>query len=255
MYKRVEICGVSTSSLPKKTPAEIEMMITRLKNGDYSVKDDFVKANLRLVLSIVQKFSSNKENIDDIFQIGCIGLLKAIDNFDLKYNVKFSTYAVPMIEGEIKRYLRDSGMIQISRSVKDVAYKALKVKEQMQNENLQNSQIAKILGIDTILVDEAMRAICEPCSLSETLYQSDNSEVCIMNQIKDEKNTEENWIENIALNQAFKYLSPKEKQIINMRYYKGITQSKVADKIGISQAQVSRIEKTALENIKSRLHG
>lgn len=253
MYKRVELCGVSTATLPKKTPQEIEIMIKRLKNGDYTVKDEFIKANLRLVLSIVQKFSANKENIDDIFQIGCIGLIKAIDNFNLKYNVKFSTYAVPMIEGEIKRYLRDSGMLQVSRSVKDIAYRALKLKENFQDENLHNAQIAKILGTDINKVDEAMCALCEPCSLNEVVFQSDNNEISVMNQLKDEKNIEDNWVENIALYQALKNLSDKEKEIIAMRYYKGITQAQVADKIGISQAQVSRIEKSALETIRTQL--
>lgn len=253
MYKKVEICALSTSSLPKRTPQEIEMMVIRLKNGDNSIKEEFIKSNLRLVLSIVQKFASNKNNMDDIFQIGCIGLIKAIDNFDLKYNVRFSTYAVPMIAGEIKRYLRDSGMIQVSRSVKDVAYKALKIKETLQNENLQNNQIAQILGVDIKQIDEAMKAICEPCSLNDIIYQSDNNEISVINQVKDEKNTEENWVENIALKQALKNLSDREKQIINMRYYKGITQSQVAEKIGISQAQVSRIEKCALDTIRAQL--
>ncbi len=240
--------------LPKRSNAEIEMLLIRLKNGDLSVKDEFIRSNLRLVLSITQKFSSSNENIDDIFQIGCIGLIKALDNFDLKFNVKFSTYAVPMIIGEIKRYLRDSTSVKVSRSLKDIAYKTLKIKEEAAGKSISNEKIASILGVKEELINDAMQAITEPCSLYENLYQSDNEKTTVMDQVKDEKNNENSWIDNISLREAIKTLSKKEKEIIELRYYKGKTQVQVAAKIGISQAQVSRIEKNALSMLKNEIN-
>ncbi len=240
--------------LPKRNNDEIEMLLLRLKNGDLSVKDEFIHSNLRLVLSITQKFRSSNENMDDIFQIGCIGLIKALDNFDLKFNVKFSTYAVPMIIGEIKRYLRDSTSIKVSRTLKDIAYKTLKIKEEAANKNISNEKIASILGVKEELINDAMRAIAEPCSLYENLYQSENEKTTVMDQIKDEKNNENSWIDNISLREAIKTLSKKEKEIIELRYYKGKTQVQVAAKIGISQAQVSRIEKNALSLLKNEIN-
>lgn len=254
MYKKVDICGINTALLPKRSNAEIEMLLIRLKNGDLSVKDEFIRSNLRLVLSITQKFSSSNENIDDIFQIGCIGLIKALDNFDLKFNVKFSTYAVPMIIGEIKRYLRDSTSVKVSRSLKDIAYKTLKIKEEAAGKSISNEKIASILGVKEELINDAMQAITEPCSLYENLYQSDNEKTTVMDQVKDEKNNENSWIDNISLREAIKTLSKKEKEIIELRYYKGKTQVQVAAKIGISQAQVSRIEKNALSMLKNEIN-
>lgn len=254
MYKKVDICGINTSMLPKRSNAEIEMLLIRLKKGDLSVKDEFLRSNLRLVLSITQKFSSSNENIDDIFQIGCIGLIKALDNFDLKFNVRFSTYAVPMIAGEIKRYLRDSTSVKVSRSLKDIAYKALKLREEAGGKGISDEKIASMLGVSPEIVNDAMLAITEPCSLYENLYQSDNEKATVMDQVKDEKNNENSWIENISLREAIKSLSEKEKEIIELRYYKGKTQVQVAAKIGISQAQVSRIEKSALVMLKNEMN-
>ncbi|NLW70033.1 MAG: sigma-70 family RNA polymerase sigma factor [Eubacteriaceae bacterium] len=253
MYKKVEICGISTDSLPKVGQAQTEMMLTRLKNGDESIREEFIRCNLRLVLSVIRKFGYRGENMDDIFQIGCIGLIKAINNFDLKYDVKFSTYAVPMIAGEVKRYLRDAGAIRVSRSIKDVAYKAMKIKESNPSAAKENKDIAQQLGISVKKVDEAMKAICEPASLHEYVFGSDNDGLTVMDQLKDEKNIEDNWVDNIALKEAVASLDEKEMLIINLRYYKGRTQNEVAKKIGISQAQVSRIEKNALAAIKRQM--
>lgn len=253
MHNKVEICGISTSSLPKMRQKEVEDMLLKLKNGEDDLKDEFIRCNLRLVLSVVQKFNYRNENLDDIFQIGCVGLIKAIDNFDFKYNVKFSTYAVPMIIGEIRRYLRDNSTLRVSRSLKDIAYKALKLKEISNNENITNEEIATLLNLKKNDIDTALEAIIEPFSLYDSVYNDNGDSVVLLDQIKDEKNVEENWIEDIALLEALKTLNDKEKSIINMRYYQGKTQIEVADEIGISQAQVSRIEKCALDRIKKQI--
>ncbi len=253
MYKRVDICGVNTAQLPRVTDEQADLMLRKIKSGDKDTKDEFVRANLRLVLSVIQKFSYKNDNIDDIFQIGCIGLIKAIDNFDFKYHVKFSTYAVPMIIGEIRRFLRDSSALRVSRTLKDIAYKALKIRENDTKKEYTNEEIAQILGVNLHDVDEAIKAVCEPCSIYEPVYNDNGESAVIMDQISDGKNTETVWVEDISLNEAISHLAPKEKDIINLRYYYGKTQMQVADKIGISQAQVSRIEKNALTSIKSSI--
>ncbi|MCL1913398.1 MAG: sigma-70 family RNA polymerase sigma factor [Eubacteriaceae bacterium] len=253
MLNKVEICGISTATLPKLRHQEVEEMLVRLKNGEEDLKDEFVRCNLRLVLSVVQKFTHKRENLDDIFQIGCIGLIKAIDNFDFTYNVKFSTYAVPMIIGEIRRYLRDNSVLRVSRSLKDIAYKALKLKEMSGNEQMTNEQIALALGIDKKDVDIAIDATVEPYSLFESVYNESGENVVLLDQIKDEKSNEESWLEKIALVEAVSQLNEKEKSVVNMRYYQGKTQIEVAEEVGISQAQVSRIEKNAIERLKKHI--
>jgi RNA polymerase sporulation-specific sigma factor len=253
MLNKVEICGISTATLPKVKQKEVEEMLTRLKNGDDDLKDDFIRCNLRLVLSVVQKFNNKRENLDDIFQIGCVGLIKAIDNFDFKYNVKFSTYAVPMIIGEIRRYLRDNSTLRISRSLKDIAYKALKLKELSGNDQLTNEQIAKALNISLSEVDMALEAVMEPFSLYDSIYNDAGESVVLLDQIQDDNTTEDSWVEKIALSEAIRNLNEKERSIVDMRYYQGKTQIEVAEEIGISQAQVSRIEKNAIEHMKKQI--
>jgi len=251
MLKKVEISAISTSQLPNLPNTEIEGMLRRIKNGEPELKDEFIRSNLRLILSVVQRFSGRKENMDDLFQIGCIGLIKAIDNFDFSYNVKFSTYAVPMILGEIRRYLRDnSSSIRVSRSLKDIAYKTLKLKEELKKDNLSAEEISKHLNVPVEEVVLALDAIIEPYSLYDTVYNDNGDSIYVLDQVKDKKNKEENWVNKLALTEAVKKLAPKEKKIIDMRYYEGKTQVEVAEEIGISQAQVSRLEKYALERIK-----
>lgn len=253
---KVEICGVNTAELPLLNASEKADLLRKIKNGDDIARDTFIKGNLRLVLSIVQRFTQSQENIDDLFQIGCIGLIKSIDNFDISQGVQFSTYAVPMISGEIKRYLRDYTPIRVSRSLRDTAYKAIYAKENLTKQNQKEptiTEIASEIGISKEDIVMAMDAIQTPVSLYEPVFSDNGDTLYIMDQISDKKNREDNWITNIAVNEALKRLNERERTIINMRYFDGKTQMEAAKEIGISQAQVSRLEKCALRNMKKYL--
>lgn len=253
MVNKVEICGVNTSKLPVLSNEEKDKLFKRIHQGDDSARDEFINGNLRLVLSVIQRFNNRGEHVDDLFQVGCIGLIKAIDNFDTSHGVKFSTYAVPMIIGEIRRYLRDNNSIRVSRSLRDIAYKALQAKEKLTNKNSKEptiGEIAKELEMEKEDVVFALDAIQDPISLFESVYHDGGDAIYVMDQVSDEKNTDENWLENIALNEAIRRLNDREKLILNMRFFQGRTQMEVADEIGISQAQVSRLEKTALMHMR-----
>lgn len=256
MLNKVEICGVNTAKLPVLKRAEKAELMNRIKQGDTDAREEFVQGNLRLVLSVIQRFASRGEYMDDLFQVGCIGLIKAIDNFDVSQNVQFSTYAVPMIIGEIRRYLRDNNSVRVSRSLRDTAYKALTAKERLTSEKGKEptiEEIAKELEMKKEDVVYALDAIQEPVSLFEPVYNDGEDALYVMDQLKDDKNSDGSWIEEIALKQAMTKLSDREKHILNMRFFEGKTQMEVADEIGISQAQVSRLEKTALCNIKKHI--
>ena len=253
MTNKVEICGVNTSKLPTLTKKEKDELFIKIKEGDSEAREKFVYGNLRLVLSVIQRFNNRGENVDDLFQVGCIGLIKAIDNFDLSQGVQFSTYAVPMIIGEIRRYLRDNNAIRVSRSLKDIAYKALHVKEKLINENSKEptiSEIAKAMELPKEDVVFALDAIADPVSLFEPIYHDGGEAIYVMDQVKDTKNVDENWLENIALSEAMKHIDDREKHILNLRFFQGRTQMEVAEEIGISQAQVSRLEKNALKQLR-----
>ena len=253
IINKVEICGVNTSELPVLKADQMRELLVKIKQGDQEARQKFVKGNLRLVLSVIQKFNNRGENVDDLFQIGCVGLIKAIDNFDLSQNVRFSTYAVPMIIGEIRRYLRDNNPIRVSRSLKDIAYKALQAREKLIRTNSKEptiSEIAKTLDMEVESVVMALDAIQDPISLFDPVYQDNGDAIFVMDQVQDKKDTDENWLEKIALKEAIKKLSEREKLVLDLRFYKGRTQIEVADEIGISQAQVSRIEKNALKNMR-----
>ena len=256
IINKVEICGVNTSKLPVLKEKEKRELLLKMQQGDNSARESFIKGNLRLVLSVIQRFNNRGENVDDLFQVGCIGLMKAIDNFDLSQNVKFSTYAVPMIIGEIRRYLRDNNPIRVSRSLRDIAYKALLVRDKLVNENNKEptvSQIAKELKIPREDVVFALDAIQDPVSLFEPIYHDGGDAIYVMDQVSDNKNTDENWLENISIKEAMKKLSDREKLILNLRFFNGRTQMEVAEEIGISQAQVSRLEKTALKHMRKHV--
>jgi len=253
LVNKVEICGVNTSKLPLLTKKEKEELFIKIKEGDEEARNTFINGNLRLVLSIVQRFYGRGENADDLFQVGCVGLIKAIDNFDLSQNVQFSTYAVPMIIGEIKRYLRDNNSIRVSRSVRDLAYKSIQFKEKYIRENGKEptiEEIAKELGVEKEEVAFSFDAIQDPVSLQEPAYSDGTEKIYIMDQVKDNKNTDEFWTERMTIMQAMAKLSDKEKMIVNKRFFDGRTQMEVAEEIGISQAQVSRLEKSAIDHIK-----
>ncbi len=253
IINKVEICGVNTSKLPVLKEKEKRELLLKMQQGDNSARESFIKGNLRLVLSVIQRFNNRGENVDDLFQVGCIGLMKAIDNFDLGQNVKFSTYAVPMIIGEIRRYLRDNNAIRVSRSLRDIAYKALLVRDKLIKENNKEptvSQIAKELNIPREEVVFALDAIQDPVSLFEPIYHDGGDAIYVMDQISDSKNSDDSWLENISIKEAMKKLNDREKLILNLRFFNGRTQMEVADEIGISQAQVSRLEKTALKHMK-----
>lgn len=253
---RVEICGVNTSEIKVLSEKEKDALLKRIKAGDGGAREEFITGNLKLVLSVIKRFAGRGESADDLFQIGCIGLIKALDNFDVSQNVRFSTYAVPMIIGEIRRYLRDNNSVRVSRSMRDTAYKALSVKEEMQK-TLQREptaeEIAKALSLPRRDVVIAMEAIVDPVSLFEPVYNDDSDSLYIMDQIKDKKETDSGWIEEISIKQAVASLSEREKNILSLRFYGGKTQTEVAKQIGISQAQVSRLEKSALSQIKNYL--
>ncbi|WZL78434.1 RNA polymerase sporulation sigma factor SigG [Eubacteriales bacterium mix99] len=253
LTNKVEICGVNTSKLPVLTNEEMMELFSRIHAGDESARETFIKGNLRLVLSVIQRFHNRGEHIDDLFQVGCIGLIKAIDNFDVSQNVRFSTYAVPMIIGEIRRYLRDNNSIRVSRSLRDTAYRALQVRDQLINKNSREptvSEIAKELDLPREEVVFAMDAIQDPISLFEPIYHDDGDAIFVMDQVSDEKNQDETWLEGIALKEAMKKLNKREKLILTLRFFDGRTQMEVAEEIGISQAQVSRLEKTALKHMR-----
>lgn len=253
MIKKVEICGVNTSKLPVLSNEEKEKLFLKIKNGDMKAREEFINGNLKLVLSVVRKFNNRGENVDDLFQIGCIGLIKAIDNFDLSQNVLFSTYAVPMIIGEIRRHLRDNNSIRVSRSLRDIAYKALMAREKLTSQNDREptlEEISKEIGIEKEEIATALDAIQDPVSLYEPIYNDGADSLFLMDQIGDDKNIDENWIEDIAISEGMKRLNDREKMIIRKRFFDGKTQMEVADEVGISQAQVSRLEKTALYHMK-----
>ena len=253
---KVEICGVNTSKLPLLTSEEKDALFARILKGDKNAREEYIKGNLRLVLSVIQRFSSSNENVDDLFQIGCIGLIKAIDNFDVTQNVKFSTYAVPMILGEVRRYLRDNNSIRVSRSLRDTAYKALYARDALTKKNLREPTIMEIadeVGISKEEITYAMDAIQTPVSLYEPVYTDGGDPLCVMDQISDKKNREENWIEQRSRNEAMKRLPERERHIIDMRFFEGKTQTEVAEEVGISQAQVSRLEKNALKAMRNYL--
>ena len=256
MLGKVEICGVNTAKLPTLTAAETDALLARAKAGDSLAREKLVEGNLRLVLSVIQRFSGRGENADDLFQVGCVGLLKAIDNFDISQNVRFSTYGVPMIIGEIRRYLRDNSAIRVSRSMRDTAYRVLQAREKLQREQQREptvEQIARELGIRREEVVFAMDAVCDPVSLFEPIYSDGGDAVCVMDQVRDNKNTDEDWLEQIALKEAMSRLSERERQILALRYSDGKTQMEVSGEIGISQAQVSRLEKNAIKSIKKNM--
>ena len=253
---KVEICGVNTSKLPLLSNEEKEALFARIQEGDMEARELYIKGNLRLVLSVIKRFGSSNENADDLFQIGCIGLIKAIDNFDSTLNVKFSTYAVPMIIGEIRRYLRDNNSVRVSRSLRDTAYKAIYAKENYVKKNLKEptiNEIASEIGISKEDIVYAMDAIQTPVSLYDPVYTEGGDTLYVMDQISDRKNKEENWVESISLNEAIQRLGERERMIIEMRFYEGKTQMEVANEIHISQAQVSRLEKNALKIMKAYL--
>ena len=255
-YNKVEICGVNTSELKVLTDDEKKALLERIKLGDEQARRELINGNLRLVLSVVQRFTGRRENLDDLFQVGCIGLVKAVDNFNTELDVKFSTYAVPMIIGEIRRYLRDNNSIRISRSVRDLAYRALQAKEELiKTKECEPTveDIAKYLGESKDAIVRAMEAIIEPISLYEPVYNEGGDSIYVMDQISDTNSSDEIWLESIALKQAMKSLNEREKTIISLRYYKNKTQMEIAEEIGISQAQVSRLEKGALEHMRKQI--
>lgn len=250
---KVEICGVNTSTLPLLSKEEKNELFIKIKNGDNEAREKFIKGNLRLVLSVIKRFYGRGENPDDLFQIGCVGLIKAIDNFDLSQNVQFSTYAVPMIIGEVKRYLRDNNSIRVSRSIRDLAYKAIQYKERYTKEHGKEptiEEIAKEFNVEKEDVALSFDAIQDPISLQEPIYNDGNESIYILDQVKDPKNTDELWAEKITVANAMQKLNDREKLIINKRFFDSKTQMEVAEEIGISQAQVSRLEKSAINNIK-----
>lgn len=255
-YNKVEICGVNTSKLKVLSDDEKKELLKRTKEGDMKAREELIYGNLRLVLSIIQRFTNRNENVDDLFQVGCVGLIKAVDNFNIELDVKFSTYAVPMIIGEIRRYLRDNNAIRISRSIRDLAYHALSAREELIKENESEptvEQIASRLGESKEAVVRAMEAIVAPISLYEPVYSENGDSIYVMDQLSDSNSSDELWLESIALREAMKTLSERERSIITMRFYKNKTQMEIADEIGISQAQVSRLEKGALERIRKQL--
>ena len=253
---KVEICGVNTSKLPLLKAEEKEALFSRIEAGDKAAREKYIEGNLRLVLSVIKRFSSSNENVDDLFQIGCIGLIKAIDHFDATLNVKFSTYAVPMIIGEIRRFLRDNNSIRVSRSLKDTAYKAIYAREHLTRQNLKEptlEEIAAEIGIAKEDIAYAMDAIQSPMSLYEPVFTDGGDTLYVMDQISDKKNREELWVEHLSLSEAMKRLNSREHEIITLRFFEGKTQMEVADIIGISQAQVSRLEKSALRTMRTYL--
>jgi RNA polymerase sporulation-specific sigma factor len=253
---KVEICGVDTSKLPVLKNEEMRVLFKQMQAGDISAREKLVNGNLRLVLSVIQRFNNRGEYVDDLFQVGCIGLMKSIDNFDLGQNVRFSTYAVPMIIGEIRRYLRDNNPIRVSRSLRDIAYKALQVREKLMGETSKEptaEEIAKVLDVPHEEIVFALDAIQDPVSLFEPIYNDGGDPIFVMDQLSDERNRDFHWIEEIALQEGMRRLNEREKLIISKRFFQGKTQMEVADEIGISQAQVSRLEKAAIKQMNKNI--
>lgn len=252
----MEICGVNTAKLKVLKSEESLELLRRARQGDRQAREELISGNLRLVLSVIQRFAGRGENADDLFQVGCIGLIKAIDNFDVDMDVRFSTYGVPMIIGEIRRYLRDNSAIRVSRSIRDTAYRVLQAKEAFLAQHQREptvDEIAGELGLRREEVVTALDAVVEPISLSEPLYSDGGDAVCVMDQLRDKKNTDEAWLEHIALEDAISRLTPRQQRILALRFYQGKTQTEVSAEVGISQAQVSRLEKSALNQIKKEL--
>lgn len=250
---KVEICGINTSDLKLLSADEKMTLLKKIKDGDKNAREIFINGNLRLVLSVIKRFQNRGENPDDLFQVGCVGLIKAIDNFQLDQNVQFSTYAVPMIIGEIRRYLRDNNSIRVSRSLKDIAYKALRAKEEMIAKNQKEptiEEIAKAIEVDRLQVIMALDSMQDPVSLFEPVYNDNSDTLYVMDQVKDQKNPIDNWMQEYTISCAVDHLHEREQNIINMRFFNGKTQTEVANEIGISQAQVSRLEKNALKKMK-----
>lgn len=256
MYNKVEICGVNTATLKVLSEAEKIRLLREMREGtNPHAREEMVNGNLRLVLSVIQRFAGRGENLDDLFQVGCIGLMKAIDNFDIGQNVKFSTYGVPMIIGEIRRYLRDNNSVRISRSVRDLAYRAMQAKERLTRDRQREptvEEIAREVGVPKGEVVMALESVVEPMSLYEPIYSDSGDTVYVMDQVGD-RSDERDWLDEIALKEAIRGLNEREKRILNLRFFKGMTQVEVSAEIGISQAQVSRLEKGALERIKKQL--
>ena len=253
MIRKVEISGVNTAKLPILSNEEKNELLVKIKNGDTDAREKFINGNLRLVLSVIQRFYNRGENVDDLFQIGCIGLIKSIDNFDLSQNVQFSTYAVPMIIGEIRRYLRDNNSVRVSRSIRDLAYRVLQIKERVsreQNREASIEEIAKELGVEREEIAFCLDAIQDPISLQEPVYKDGTENLYVMDQIRDNKNIDDKWVEDLTIAQAMTKLNKREKEIISRRFFDGRTQMEVAEEIGISQAQVSRLEKGAISRIR-----
>ncbi len=253
MINKVEICGVNTSNLPVLKNEEMKKLFLKVQEGEREAREDLIKGNLRLVLSVIQRFSNRGEYVDDLFQVGCIGLIKAIDNFDVTQNVRFSTYAVPMIIGEIRRYLRDNNPIRVSRSLRDTAYKALKSREELTYQSGREpsiNEIAKDMDIPEEEVVNALEAIQDPISLFDPVYQDGGDAIYVMDQLRDERVSEDEWVRDLSLNQALSRLGERERNIIMRRFFQGRTQMEIADEIGISQAQVSRLEKSALQQMR-----
>ena len=253
MQGKVEICGVNTARLKVLSQAEMDSLLLKAKNGDEDARQRLIEGNLRLVLSVIQRFDKRGENPDDLFQVGCIGLMKAVANFDPTKQVRFSTYGVPMIAGEVRRYLRDNSAIRVSRSIRDVAYKVLQCKEALQlrlGREPTIEEVARELDLPAEDVSEALDAVCAPVSLYDPVYSDGGDPLTVMDQVRDHKNTDENWMERIALRSAFQALGSREKQILSLRFYDGKTQMEVANTLGISQAQVSRLEKSAISTMR-----
>ena len=256
MQNKVEICGVNTSKLKVLKNDETQALLLRAKQGDMKAREELIAGNLRLVLSVIQRFANRGENADDLFQVGCIGLIKAIDNFNTDLDVRFSTYGVPMIVGELRRYLRDNSTMRVSRAMRDTAYKVLQAKEAYMAEHQREptvDEIARMLELKREEVVFALDAIVDPVSLYEPVYSDSGDTICVMDQVRDSKNTDENWLEQIALREAIAKLSDREKRILSLRFFQGKTQMEVSTEVGISQAQVSRLEKNALRQIKKDL--
>ena len=253
MQGKVDICGVSTANLKTLSPARMDALLLKAKDGDENARQELIEGNLRLVLSVIQRFDKRGECPDDLFQVGCIGLIKAISNFDPTKQVRFSTYGVPMIAGEVRRYLRDNSAIRVSRSIRDVAYRILQCKEAMISQLGREptlEEIGKELSLPPEHISEALDAVCAPVSLYEPVYSEGGDPLTVMDQVRDTKNTEHNWMEHITLQNAFHALGEREKQILSLRFYDGKTQMEVADLVGISQAQVSRLEKGAISAMR-----
>ena len=256
MQGKVEICGVNTSKLKVLKNEETMELLRRTKAGDQKAREELISGNLRLVLSVIQKFAGRGENVDDVFQVGCIGLIKAVDNFNIDLDVRFSTYGVPMIVGEIRRYLRDNSALRVSRSMRDTAYKVLQAKEQYLSEHQKEptiDEISKILGLRREDVVTALDAIMDPVSLFDPVYSDGGDALCVMDQVRDAKNTDDSWLERIALKEAISRLGERERKILAMRFFQGKTQMEVSAEVGISQAQVSRLEKNAINQIRKDL--